>query len=302
MAGQREGLIGEKGFRMFAEMPDKFINKKILCEVYGIVKKIVKAPQGGQIITIQQNKPVPERFIVNAMKTKNMKQHWDYYIPPTLAILDNIKVGTEVYPGMELTSGVDNVKDVARLRNLGAARSASAQGMYDVYKNTGFPQARVHFELLSRNAHPYVKIEKAPAGFEFKRGEVVTYNKLEDSLKKLSARRKPVADAIGQVLTEGVLDITAGTEITPQLAQRMMQSNVQSVKATNQIEVSPATTPLTRVVNQSDDWIAGMNHRYLQKQIKDAASFGKSSDIHGYNPITSYAYGTEMTQDEYGRY
>ena len=302
MAGEKEGLTGEKGFRMFVESPEKYTNRQVLCEVYGEITRITMAPQGGKIITIRQNKPVPDRYIVNAMKNKTLKMHWDYYVPPNLKVLDGIEQGTEVYPGMELTNGIENIRDIARLRNLGAARSAAAQGMYDIYKNTGSPMARVHFELLARNAHPYVKIEKAPSGFEFKRGEIVNYNKLEDSLAGLHGKVMSVPDAIGKVLTEGVLDVTAGTEITKQLADRLMSSGIHSVKVTTQVEVSPATTPLTRVVNQSDDWIAGLNHRYLVQGIKDAASYGKRSNVHGYNPITAYAVGTEITKDDKGRY
>lgn len=302
MAGGKEGLTGEKGFRMFVESPEQYTNRQVLCEVYGVITRIIMAPQGGKIITIRQNKPVPDRYIVNALKNKHMKMHWDYYVPPNLKVLDSIEQGSEVYPGLIMTNGIENLRDIARLRNLGAARTASAQGMYDIYKNTGSPLARVHFELLARNAHPYVKIEKAPSSFAFKRGEVINYNKLEDSMAALKSRVKSVPDAIGQVLTEGVLDITAGTEITKQLADRLIASGIHSVKATTQVEVSPATTPLTRVVNQADDWLAGLNHRYLVQGMKDAASFGKRSNVHGYNPITAYAVGTEITQDENGRY
>lgn len=70
----------------------------------------------------------------------------------------------------------------------------------------------------------------------------------------------------------------------------------------NGLEIEAATMPMTRVVNQSQDWVAAMNHRYLKDQIKDAAGFGKKSDIHGFNPITAYAYGTEIGHGPEGRY
>ena len=56
------------------------------------------------------------------------------------------------------------------------------------------------------------------------------------------------------------------------------------------------------LINNTEDFIAGLNHRFLQQQIKDAAGYGKRSNIHGYSPISSYAYGTELGQDEAGRY
>jgi DNA-directed RNA polymerase subunit beta' len=302
MAGQVVGLTGTKGIRQFAEMPENYNNRKILCEVYGRVSRIETAPQGGKNLIILQTQKVPDRYIVLGKKSKSSKQSIEYYIPPNIKLLPEVKLNTEVFPGMELTTGVDNVKDVARLQNLGVARSKSAQGLYDIYKNTGVPQARVHFELLARNAHPYVKIEKAPSGFDFKRGEIVDYNKLENSLGKVAGRKKAVSEAIGSTLIEGVLDLTAGTEVTPQIADRLIKSGIQTVKVSNQVSVSPATTPLSRVVNRADDWISALNHRHIKTQLKDAASLGKASNLHGYNPIVSYAYGTEMQSGEDGRY
>ena len=59
---------------------------------------------------------------------------------------------------------------------------------------------------------------------------------------------------------------------------------------------------MTRVVNQSSDFIAALNHRYLKDQLRDAAAYGKKSNIHGYNPITAYAYGVEMRNGQDGKY
>ena len=88
----------------------------------------------------------------------------------------------------------------------------------------------------------------------------------------------------------------------PRFADDMAKAGVQKVKVTSVIEVSPVTTPLTRAVNQSSDWLAAMNHRFIKTTLTEAATEGKSSNIHGYNPVPAYAYGAEMGHGKEGRY
>lgn len=69
--------------------------------------------------------------------------------------------------------------------------------------------------------------------------------------------------------------------------QKYLQDNsVTAVQTVRDLEISAAVVPMTRVVNQSSDFIAALNHRYLKDQLRDAAAYGKKSNIHGYNPIT----------------
>lgn len=302
MAVKHEGLRGEAGFRQFVESPKNYPNGKVLCEVIGTVFRIRQAPQGGKIITIRQTRPVPERYIVNANPTPGMRNHWDYHVPPNLRLAEGVEEGVEVWPGKELSTGVDNLKDIARLRNLGFARSAAAQNMYDIYKASGMKMDRRHFELLARNAHAYVKIIKAPRSSGLLPGDVVTYQELVEKVRSLPYRTVKTDAALGMVLAQGVLDLTVGTEIDARTRQYLQQNMVNEVRVTQELEVAPETTPLTRVVTKSPDWLSAMNHRYLKDQLRDAASYGKKSDIHGYNPIAAYAYGTELGHGQGGTY
>ncbi|MGN1038104.1 MAG: hypothetical protein ACI4P0_01750, partial [Mailhella sp.] len=273
-AKEETGLTGESGFRMFMEMNKYYPNRKILCEVLGVITRIRPAPQGGKYITIRQTRPVPERYIELARKNEMLKNHWDYHIPPNLKIAEGIDVGTEVYPGLALSTGVDNLKDIARLRNLGFLRSSSAQGMYDIYKNTGQKLDRRHFELLARNAAQYVKIIRAPSGFPYNVGEVIEYSKLTQALSSLPKQRVSVDMALGKVLGEGVLDVSAGTEVDASVQKYLKEHRTDAVSIVSGLEIAAESTPLTRVLNKSQDWVGNINHRYIKQTLKDAASFG----------------------------
>lgn len=303
MAGKKVGLTGESGFRTFTTMPKEYPNRKILCEIYGVVYRIKRAPQGGYYIQIRQTKKVPERYIERAQPVEGLRGYLQYYIPPQRKIPKEIKEQTEVYPGMELTDGIDNLKDIARLKNLGYARSVAAEGMRNIYKNTGQSVDRRHFELLARNMMSHVKLEKVPKDFPFMRGEIVEYNALRGAMNKVTAKSMPLSRAEGAVLVEPVHQFTAGTELTSAIIARMKDDGIERVKATYELEVSPVIAPITRALNQKGrDWLAKLNHRYIKDTLRDAAAYGQKSDIHGFNPISAYAYGVEMRQDEQGRY
>jgi DNA-directed RNA polymerase beta subunit/DNA-directed RNA polymerase beta' subunit len=52
----------------------------------------------------------------------------------------------------------------------------------------------------------------------------------------------------------------------------------------------------------SEDWIARLNTRDLAKTIREGASRGWSSDIHGTHPIPAYVYGAEFGSGTDGKY
>jgi len=280
------------GLRQLVFAPKIYRNKKILCELIGEVYKILPAPQGGTVITIHQTKLVPERYIEEATPVKNQKMFWEYYVPPNMKVL--VKRGDEVYPGMALTNGFDNLKDIARLHNLGYLRSVASQGMYDIYKNTGVKLDRRHFELLSRSAHRYVQVVKCPKNAFFVQGENVAYTKLVDAVKTMPKHQVNVQSALGKVLAEPVLDMLIGTEIDSETQRYLTQNNVYTVYVVDGLEITSNMVPFDRVVSQQEDWLAALNHRFLKDQIIDAANTGKKTDIHGFNPISAYAYGTEF--------
>lgn len=82
----------------------------------------------------------------------------------------------------------------------------------------------------------------------------------------------------------------------------LIDSGVKEVEVIDGLEISAVAMPMTRVVNKSEDWLSALNHRNLKAQIKDAASTGKVSDIHGFKPLSAYAYGTEMRHGDEGKY
>lgn len=300
MAKTDTSLRGDKGFRQFVEMPKEYTNQKIFCEIYGIVYNITIAPQGGKFVIINPTKPPMDRFIEYGKQDSKTKQ-FVYFIPPNRTLLNNIKKGVEVYPGMPLTDGVNNLKDIARLQGLGVTRTKAAEGMRSIYQNTGAGVDRRHFELLAKAGHDYVTILKSPSGFPYKRGETVQYQEFLKAAYNLPKKEVPLDQSLNKTLTDQYNDVTAGTMITVPVLEHLKSMGIEKVNISDNLETQPATTALTRVVDKAKNWLSIMNHRRLKENLITAASTGKVSKIHDFSPIPSYATG-EIGYNEDGTY
>lgn len=305
MAKLDTSLRGDTGFRQLVNFPKEYPNRKVYCEVYGTVSQILPSPQGGKMIVINTSGSpmVPKRFVVNGLPyPKAGKSYLYYYVPPNRNIIKSIKPNTKVYPGMELTDGVDNLQDISRLKGIGITRSTAAEEMRNVYRNTGVTIDRRHFELLGRAAHNNIKIEKAPRGFRYHRGEVIEYPEFAKAAESIQGTNMPVDSALNYTTLKQYNDVTIGTKLTPDIIQYLKELGVKDVYVTDKLETSVVTVALERVVNQSRDWLPKLNHRYLKQTITEGAAEGAKSDIHSYNPYTSYAVGTEIKSGDKGEY
>jgi DNA-directed RNA polymerase subunit beta' len=305
MAKLDTSLRGDSGFRQFVNMPKEYPNRKIYCEVFGKVYRTEPLPQGGYNLVIQTSghTAVPSRFIEHGFVNEKLgKNYINYYIPPVRKTLQNIKPGAEVYPGMPLTDGVDNLQDIARLKGIGLTRSAAAEGMRNIYKSTGVDLDRRHFELLARAGHNYVKIEKAPPGFMYHRGETISYPEFLKAIERVPGQTLPIDESLGKTMLEQLYDVTAGTFITPDVVSHLKKLGVDSVKCTNALEISAVVVPLQRVVNLSKEWLPKLNYRYLKQTLVEGASEGAKTDIHSHNPYTAYSVGNEVKHGPDGSY
>lgn len=301
MAEKDDKLKGLSGLKQVTEMPKEYPNRKVICEVYGEVYWIQRSSTGGHIVKIRQTRKVPDKYIIHAKQDENNDRIWIYDISPRRKLL--VKKGQEVYPGLELTDGFENIEDVARLRGLGAARSALAENVQSVFKNTGQSIDRRHTEMLGRSMFRYAKLDNSSKSLGLNKGDVVEYSSLQSKMNNLNKKEKNVEDALGLTLSKPYLHYLSGTELTKPIIDDLKRNNIKRVKVTDEVSVSPFVTPVTRApLNRTDQWVSNLQHRYLKDTIKDAAQQNYKENLHGYNPISSYAYGVEMTKKPDGRY
>jgi DNA-directed RNA polymerase subunit beta' len=73
-------------------------------------------------------------------------------------------------------------------------------------------------------------------------------------------------------------------------------------KAGEGIQHTPTLKGINTLPLVSEDWMARLGTRDLAKTIRDGASKGWTSDIHGTHPIPGYVYGAEFGQGTEGKY
>lgn len=293
-------LKGIKGLTLFTDIPKIYTDKRVVSEIYGVVTHILFAPQGGKIIRVRITKPVPVKYIVNGQESDKFPRHYEYFVPPQRKII--VAVKDVLLPGDPLSDGNENIKDTARLRGLGVARTQLVNNLNQVYKNTGVNLDRRHYEVLSKSMINNVRIDKIPREItEFTRGDIVNYNKFKAFVAKLPYQTVPIDKAEGGVMGETIGIHSVGTMISPEVIADIGKRK-KSVKIISGVEISPSVSSLSNTILQRDNWISNLNHTHIKDTIIDAARTGRSESIHGYNPVPAYAYGAEFTGGKNGKY
>lgn len=272
-------LEGIKGVRALLEIPTSFAHKAVLAARDGMVSGIDKAPQGGHYVSIDDER---------------------HYVPPDHHVL--VSAGQSMYAGDALSDGVPKPDEIVRHKGLGDGRRYLVDALSDVYKRSGSEVDKRHLETLAKSVLNHVQITDPGPDDAFVKGDVVDYNKFHAALAA-SRRRVPIDDAGGETLADGVLHYTAGTAITPTIADALRRHGVTSVSIA---DTGPRATPIMRPASRTPllnpDWLARLAHRYLKESLLAGIHRGDVSNLHGASPVPAYVAGVEFGQGAEGAY
>jgi len=277
-------LEGYEGIKQIMSVPKNFQNKAVVSHVSGTIKDIIPQPQGGWNVEI---------------KIPNSSDPEIYYVDPNRKII--VKKGQTVKPGDKISDGVLDPRDVARHFGIGGAREYMTKTVHEIY---GKGIDRRHVEnLMSKHINAF-RVEKDPTG-KLLRGSIVNLDKVKEVVKSTPVVRiKLGKEAVGKTLAEPIYWHPVGTYITEPLIEQLKKRGIASVKvSTKPFILEPKIMPFRSVPGYKEDPIATMSHKYIKKTIIDAANEGRSSDIHGYEPMPAYVYGAEIRRkDPTGKY
>lgn len=274
-------IEGVKGVRQLIEIPTSFTHRATLAEVTGSVREVRAAPQGGHHVVIDDE---------------------EHYVPPELSL--RVKAGDHVSAGDALSNGVPKPDDVVRHKGLGAGRAYMVDALKRLYSDKGIDLDRRHFETLAKSVlnHMYVVDADPELHPGFLRGDIVSYNSVREALAR-NDREVSVDDAIGDTLSQEVRHWTAGTRVTPDMAEAFRRGGLATVHVADQAPTfEPVMRPATRTPLLNPDWMARLGHRYLRESLTSGAHRGDVSDLHGIHPVPAYAHGAEFGQGAKGRY
>jgi hypothetical protein len=277
--GDKKQLEGIKGVRQLLEIPTSFMHKAVLAEHDGKVSNIETAPQGGSYVHINDIR---------------------HYVPPDQKVV--VSTGQSLFAGDVLSDGVPRPDEIVKHKGLGEGRRYLVDALHDVYKRSGAEIDKRHLETLARSVLSHVQIVDPGPDDTFMKGDVVDYNRFRAALDH-SRKSMSLEDAHGETLAKDVFHFTAGTRVTPSVAETLARRNIKTVDVADQAPVSaPLMRPASRTPLLRADWMARLGHRYLKETLLAGAHRGDVSDLHSYNPIPAYAAGSEFGQGEEGRY
>jgi hypothetical protein len=262
---QKAVLSGLSGLKQLVEIPQSFFNKATLASRAGKVTDVKTAPQGGNYVYVQDQ---------------------EHYVPPQLDV--HVRKGNTVEPGDSLSTGVVKPDEIVKYKGLGAGRRYLVDQLHGIYQGNGIDMDKRHLEMLAKTDLNFVRImDKDSRALGVPRGDVVDYNRFRREIAK-QATTKKTSDAVGETLGNNALHYTAGTRVTPAIAQDLRKHGITQV-----ISRTPLLNP---------DWLAKLGHRNLKNVILEGATFGEPSTIHGTHPVPAFVFGEEFGAGPTGRY
>jgi DNA-directed RNA polymerase subunit beta' len=278
-ADDEKRLEGIKGVRALLEIPTSFAHKAVLAGRDGTITNVNKAPQGGHYVHV------------------DAEQH---YVPPEHRVA--VTPGQSVYAGDMLSNGVPRPDEVVHHKGLGEGRRYLVDALADVYKRAGSEIDKRHLETLAKSTLNHVQIVDPGPHDAFIKGDIVDYNKFHAAISA-SQKRMPTHEAHGETLATQVLHHTAGTVVTPPIADQLIRHGITSVPVAMS---GPRAVPVVRAASRTPllnpDWMARLAHRYLKESLLTGIHRGDVSNLHGASPVPAYVAGTEFGLGEDGAY
>lgn len=259
LAGQASTKKTYGGFDIlsqFMQSPSEYQHKAAVAEQEGRVTDVKESPSGGFDIMIGDNR---------------------HYVPQGYAPM--VKVGDRVDPGEQLSEGIVDVRDVVRLKGLGAGRKYYAERLGQIFEESGMKAHPKNLELVAKGALNSVKLDEDIEGLDALPDDVISYNKILRAWKPKNVETSGLDDSLGKYLTGDTIHHTAGTPITRTVIKDLKDSGLKNVKVTrDKPPFSPHMDRIRVASHYNDDWLASMSTSYLKDQLREAATRGQTTD------------------------
>ena len=259
MASTKRDYSGFSFLNQFAQSPEQFPDRAAVAEEDGKVESIREAPQGGYYVKLGTH---------------------THYVLPNRELL--VSEGDIVEAGDVLSEGLADPKDIVRLKGLGEGRRYYTERLHKMLEDSGFGNERRNVEILARAALNHVRIDDSEDS-AYLPDDVVFYNSLQSNHEPAKDARTfrgaEIDQARGLLLERPVLHYTIGTRLTPKVLQRIKDSGMEAVVASDKKpSFEPFMIPLRRSSHAGDDWMAKQHTSYLTKNLQDSALRGEDTD------------------------
>lgn len=255
------------------QAPMHFAGAAPLTSEDGRVQSIDKAPQGGNIVKVNDK---------------------EYYVPPEQQV--TVKPGDTLEAGDALSNGTPNPSEVVKYKGIGAGRLYFVGALSDGFKNSGVSSNRRNIEVLSRGLVNHVKITDPDGHSGFLPEDIVPYDEFRKHYEpRRDAQELPVDRALNHYLEKDVGHHTIGTRITPRVQKDLKSNNYNSI--TVHKDPPPFEPVMVRAMENAmrdPNWMTRMYGSYLEKGFTDAVRRGREANLKDTSFVPGMASGTDF--------
>lgn len=279
--GERKGNAYEQASNLLNNPEKNFKDEATLSTLNGVVSDIRQTTMGDSHV-----------FVNEVM----------HFVPISQQV-EAVK-GQKVRSGDRLSTGTMNPRKLVDLRGMGAGRDYMAhelRNIYDPGKSATNGLDPRHFEVVAKNMIKYVEVMD-PGQTGLLPGDKVEINSIRNHLA-IGEKAVTLDKAQGQVLSKGVLALTAGTYLDANHIQDLKDQGIKTVLVSGSgLKVNPIVPGLQTAKMLDKNWVSKLSFSRLRDTLKDSAAIGLSADVHSTDPVTAYTMGSEFGEGIGGRY
>ncbi len=118
-----------------------------------------------------------------------------------------------------------------------------------------------------------------------------------------SGMRRRAAEVVVEAITRHGEVIDGGdSEFLPGDKVLIPEIEAQNVSLENKVKYKPLFKGVNLLPQNTQSWMAQLNFRNLDKTMKEAVMFGKTTNTHSYEPVPAIATGKDFGKGENGKY
>ncbi len=282
-AGESNVAVGNvfEAIQKTLNMPKTLKNAAVLSKEYGKVNRIENRTGGGFLVTIGD------------------KVH---EVPGYLKLI--VKEGDTVRVGQPLSNGQLPPRELLETRGLTDLQEALVEELKKYLESMGESISRNTLEVIVSGVTQTATVTDDKNNPNFSTGDIVPVQKIFSAGLK-NRIEVPLSDpGIHQYRTaKNYGTVRVHTLITPQILKELQAQGLSSIQAyRDPVDWKPVIVGSGRQALSGTDWLHKMTFRYLRQALPESAIQGDESNIHGYNPLSSWVYGAEITKGPKGQY
>jgi len=272
---------GFEAVNNFLLAPETFKNRATMSTINGEITSIIPGSAGGHYVRV------------------NEIEHFVY--PHSGELL--VKKGDNVKKGDVLNHGIPHPKDAIALLGEKAGLHKITDTLHKIYKDSDIRVDRRNVETVVRGMTGFGKITDEGSHDHFIKGDIVPLaNIAEWNSKANKPENKSTDETYGMILNKNYGEHKAGTRLDKSIIKNLSKQHKELEVKHSPVEYERTLLGVRQAPQNTQDFLAHLGFRYLKRGLQEGATYGYSSDIHGFHPIPSFVTGQLGDASPDGRY